>query len=433
MAFLHRNDAVSPILCGPNTLAIPVTGVKEAELKTGKLTEGRDFNALGYMPQLDSLRWFAVLGVFISHSVWASEAVDAPWPGHAIATLPLGWVGVRLFFVLSGFLITGILLSCREQIDRGELSPWWAARNFYIRRFLRLFPVYYAYLAVGLVLMPESREYIGWFFTYMQNILFARRPDVEGIVHGHFWSLAVEEQFYLTWPWIMLFLRRRWLVWAAIAMVASGSIFRIAGMGLGYEFLSVRMWTPANFDTLGMGCLLAVLQGNGGQGRRHGEWLMRAGLYVGMPVFLLDLAYLAGWFGVPAGYLQVTQWANRAVGDTFCGLAFVWLVGRASEGFTGAAGAFLRFPVFVYLGKISYGLYIFHFSLPGLFREVILPRLGIELQADAHSWRMAPVYAVFWIAVAMASWHLYEAPLNRLKRYFPYGQSRARAKVPVPT
>src|SRR5215207_8678629 len=117
------------------------------------------------MPQLDALRFFAVLGVLISH-FWTPQ--ELPW---LFADIDLGWLGVRLFFVLSGFLITGILLDARSLTETTSLTPVYLIGQFYIRRFLRIFPIYYLVIAIALMfnVMP-GRELWGWLVSYTSNI-----------------------------------------------------------------------------------------------------------------------------------------------------------------------------------------------------------------------------------------------------------------------
>jgi peptidoglycan/LPS O-acetylase OafA/YrhL len=171
----------------------------------------------GRMLQLDGLRGLAVLGVLAWHWI--------PW---YLAYCPLGVISVRVFFTLSGFLITGILLRARRDNER-EQGPWWApVRHFYIRRVMRIFPLYYAVLAIILIGgVPAAREHFAWHMLYLSNVLQAKMNDIGGST-GHFWSLSVEEQFYLVWPWLVLFMPRKAIPWAIGVMLAAGPIFRFA-------------------------------------------------------------------------------------------------------------------------------------------------------------------------------------------------------------
>src|SRR5262249_40880734 len=151
-----------------------------------------------YMPQLDGLRAVAVLAVVAHHTL----------PGPLVDALNPGAAGVRLFFVLSGFLITGILLGCRESMAQQGAGQ--ALASFYARRFLRIFPLYYFALAVVLLAgVQEARDGAAWHLAYLSNVYGVRQGWLGSL--AHFWSLAVEEQFYLVWPALVLSLPRPWL------------------------------------------------------------------------------------------------------------------------------------------------------------------------------------------------------------------------------
>ena len=143
--------------------------------------------ALRYLPELDTLRALAVTGVIVHHYV----------PAHELGILAIG--GVELFFVLSGFLITRLLLAARREVERGRQHRAAALGRFYARRALRIFPLYYLVVAVlAAVDLPPAREILPWLLTYTLNFHMASRGYVDHF--AHFWTLAVEEQFYLVWP-----------------------------------------------------------------------------------------------------------------------------------------------------------------------------------------------------------------------------------------
>src|SRR4029450_13372172 len=150
-------------------------------------TTSEHSNALKYMQQLDGLRAMAVLAV-----LWTHYLPEEDW----LFGVYWGGFGVRLFFVLSGFLITGILLKSRQYVMQGPQPAAFALRPFYSRRLLRIFPLYYTTLAVtALMAIPPVRETMVWHITYLSNVYFS----IQGRFHGpirHFWSLSVEEQFY---------------------------------------------------------------------------------------------------------------------------------------------------------------------------------------------------------------------------------------------
>jgi peptidoglycan/LPS O-acetylase OafA/YrhL len=175
----------------------------------------------GYMPQLDALRFFAVLGVVVVHN-WqpSSHTFIVGW-------FDWGTLGVRLFFVLSGFLITGILIDGRELAPHDSRRRLVFMRQFYARRFLRIFPVYYAVLFVLLIAgVGQIRQIWPWLFSYGTNVYVWHYLAYPYAV-PHFWTLAIEEQFYLLWPFVLLFLPRRWLMPFLLALCALGVGWRL--------------------------------------------------------------------------------------------------------------------------------------------------------------------------------------------------------------
>jgi peptidoglycan/LPS O-acetylase OafA/YrhL len=354
------------------------------------------------MPQLDALRAFAVGAVLIEHYIPTSDPVRS--------ALPWGTFGVRSFFVLSGFLITGILYRCRlrRELEANALSLGAIVRSFFARRFIRLMPVYYAYLIACVWMLPFGRKYLWAFALYLQNFLFAMKPEVFDKLLAHFWSLAVEEQFYLTWPFVILLVPTQYLVPALGGVIVTGPIFRAVGILAGFSPLQIDMMMPAHFDTLGLGGLFAVLAAGDATARSWAGRLRSAGLYVGLP--LSAMAIVAQHLGALSLWLVFAELGM--------GLFFAWLVTGAAKGFDGVGGKILDGVVLEYLGKISYGIYVYHFNVPGLLRYKLAPWIGIQLPESP--WLRFPIYAVVTVLIASASWRWMEKPINRLKGRFPY-------------
>src|SRR5689334_6993090 len=169
--------------------------------------------SLKYMPQLDALRALAVLAVMVHHFLPVDRFIPPDY-------ITLGFLAVRLFFVLSGFLITGILLSYRSDTRDNAL------RRFYLRRVLRIFPIYYLTLFIALALQVRAIQ-LGafWHLTYLSNYVAPFHPEWMGPA-SHFWTLAVEEQFYFVWPFIVLFVPRKYLAGTIIGTIALALLFR---------------------------------------------------------------------------------------------------------------------------------------------------------------------------------------------------------------
>jgi peptidoglycan/LPS O-acetylase OafA/YrhL len=214
----------------------------------------------GRMPQLDALRAFAILAVILHNA--GAKGLEHP-AGIFVKLVEFaattGWVGVQLFFVLSGFLITGILVDGRG--DPHQL------RNFYMRRVLRIFPLYYAFLFIAFVLLPligimptwleVSYTHQFWYWTYLINWA---EPFLGTVELGHIWSLAVEEQFYILWPILVIAVRRRTLAYVCLGLILSAIVTRILLIHHDPEFASkaAYMFTIARWDSLALGALLAL-------------------------------------------------------------------------------------------------------------------------------------------------------------------------------
>lgn len=350
-----------------------------------------------YAGQIDSLRAFAVIAVLAQHFWFETN---------------IGSFGVRLFFVISGFLITGILLNMRD--TGGSIGA------FYARRALRILPAYYALLAIGWLLdLQGFRQWAPWHAIHLSNVLFT----LEGNYSipwwtSHFWSLSVEEQFYLFWPVVMFLVPRRALAGVIVAFIAIGVMFRLkATTWLGLPTIAAGVLPPAAFDALCLGALLALLRYLSGRPLppiARGVLLAfgAAGLAVvvfqhfsPLPPGLPILVYLEAWGPV---------------------LGFAALVDIASTGSAKPAAAFNWRPMQA-LGRISYGVYLYHLPL------AILVDYGCRSNGLSCSQRGLTYFllaSALTITVAALSWFVFERPINELKRHFPYG-GKARSAVPL--
>jgi peptidoglycan/LPS O-acetylase OafA/YrhL len=353
-----------------------------------------------YLRQLDALRTIAVAMVIATH-----------WRPRATTFWFNGGFGVKLFFVTSGFLITGILLDARKEAEQSGFERRAVLRSFYARRFLRIFPLFYATLVLIYFLQVQAaREFIWWLVAYLGNVVVAYRGAwVDGI--AHFWSLAVEEQFYLVWPVLMLFTPRRLLLPLIASAIVFAQLFRLILFLEGINGITVGVLPFASLDTLGLGAMLALL------------WHDRDGETGGTALTILGAASIAGCIGFFA--LHVGSWMGRTPGycswimtvtDALTAFGAVWLTAR---GLRGPLGWLMNWAPLVYLGRVSYGLYILHPFMPGIvvrvFRVLRIPDvaplgptflLGLNLTA--------------LIVVCSLSWHFFEKKINDLKRFFPY-------------
>ncbi len=290
-----------------------------------------------YLPALDGVRAIAAIMVMLFHYGSGSP--------HA-AILHLGQTGVDLFFVLSGFLITFILL----QAKRGD---WGEIKRFYIRRTLRIFPLYYGYLLLSCLLAGAVSF---WYWVYLQNIVIAIGPALHvelGYGPGHFWSLAVEEQFYLFWPFVILFWPRRTLTSVMWGAVAFALLLRIS---LAHTGIGLFFFTLTRIDSLAAGGLLAFYYSQGVLQRRRAV-LCGIGL-----AGLVSLAF-AKHYGHATGtvWAEVIQYSSAAAFYS----AVIGLLVVTKNSILHRA---LQIRPMREIGKVSYGLYVYH---PVVFAVVL--------------------------------------------------------------
>ena len=364
--------------------------------------DARDAHA----PALDGVRAIAVLLVMLHHA----GLPYTPFP------VDLGLLGVRLFFVLSGFLITGILLDGDDARARGESDVGSLARSFYARRALRLVPVYYGPLLV-LVLLDAARvrQDLAWHALYATSFLVARENGWIGIA-SHFWSLSVEELFYLLWPWLVLATPRRALPWVCATVVAIGPVFRAAGVVHGLGRWTLLYTLPGCTDPLAIGALLAILHRRApASGPR-----VRAALVV---VAAAGLAIATEITSSPgASTLSHAASASKGLLHALLMGALVSACAAPAGSLGGGASApatwltrALAWAPLRYVGRVSYTLYLVHPMVPYAMR-----RLGVETESTLGV--IAGGFVVPFVIAAL-SWHLLEVPILALKQRFPYART----------
>lgn len=347
------------------------------------------------MPALDGLRGVAVALVvfydFFQHEGW-------------VPFISAGWTGVDLFFVLSGFLITGILLDTRAQ-------PGYF-RSFLLRRVLRIFPLYYGVLLVAFVLnsfiheprLAAAMGHQAWFWTYTQNFLFAGNLDAVDGPFAHFWSLAVEEQFYLFWPIAVLFLSRRQLS----RLCVLGVLFSVSFRLLVPVFPFVYFFTPARWEGLLLGSLLAIQM-------REAPKLVE-GI---APKLLLLSAVLLGGIAV-IGHISPMAPEMMGIGYTLLDLFYVSLLTLVIT--VSVAGKRLRQMlsgrILRKVGHYSYGIYVYSYLVWYFFHPWLNAAIGT---ADQHPGMRAVfllALVVFTFLLSAASYELYERRFIALKERF---------------
>lgn len=356
---------------------------------------------------LDGIRGLAVLLVLVFHIFQVEPAPQQTWLRLGYAATRFGQTGVDLFFVLSGFLITGILFDSKT-------SPRYFL-NFYGRRTLRIFPLYYGVLIVLLVIVPAvfGLRVTGLspvsLWTFSAN--FAMAAGGDGGMLGHFWSLAIEEQFYLAWPMVVYALGR-----AALMRVCLVSLVAAAGVRVLVESQGVSsfMVTPCRVDTLLLGALLA-LAARSPLGLI--DWSRQA-VAIALAALALGLPLCGTMRGSGSVWLQVVKYPLIA---TLYGAVLVLGVTAPR---TSRIGRFFNHGALRNLGKYSFGLYVYHPPLIQGVHWIFRAAPGAAPLTEAHP-AMALAVKVVMIAagsygLAWLSWHLYEKRFLALKRYFEY-------------
>jgi peptidoglycan/LPS O-acetylase OafA/YrhL len=350
----------------------------------------------GRIPSLDGWRAVAIALVLLSHE-WASR--NPPEFGIWLPLFSQGSLGVRVFFVLSGFLITQLLV--REHVKTGTIS----LRNFYVRRALRILPVYYLFL-LCLASLWSLGLYKDALSSWLGAMTFTRNMLGDGTsATVHFWSLAVEEQFYFLWPATVVFfgLSNRWRTAAAIltTVIVVSFASRLPNCG-DHSFLCVRILGGACAvkwaDALAVGCLMAILESRGKIKK----------LSPTANTVLQSLCVLA----LIVSAIPVTYGSRLADSTALSVQAF--LIGGAIYASIFARPTQLTYRVLncraaVYLGLVSYSLYVWH--------TLFISRYIGEALADlpVYDWRIWWVPALL---VAMGSFHFYERPIAALRTRF---------------
>jgi peptidoglycan/LPS O-acetylase OafA/YrhL len=405
----------------------------------------------GHVAALDGVRGLAVALVLAFHFgtvgiapirvVTAADAVDL----SVFRLFSLGWIGVDLFFALSGFLITGLLLD-----DVGRPGYY---RRFYTRRALRIFPLYYGALAALYVLAPfvgsppialQTRELLGgtpWAWAYGLNVLEAVHPNVVPAALAHFWSLAVEEHFYLVWPAVIALVRapRRVALIALAAAVASWGLRLWLRFGAETDPAALYVLTPTRLEGLAIGAWIAAALRDPATAGLLRAWGARSAA-APLAAWGLGAALLAALLAVLGrdGFALGIQ----AVGLPVLAVAFGVVVLAAAVGGGGPAssrpGPVVRLcsgRALRLLGRYSYGLYVWHLPIGAALlvagvTPARLPQMDLwGLRLPTHlAW--AVLAAALTGAVTAVSWVAWERPWLALKRFVPYALAPTPSSTP---
>jgi peptidoglycan/LPS O-acetylase OafA/YrhL len=359
-----------------------------------------------YYVQLDALRAIAVAMVIYSH--WSGYHGNMWLDNSAWFN---GETGVQLFFVISGFLITGILLDEKHNSEARNQPVQQLMKTFYIRRFLRIFPAFYATLAIAYLLgHPDVRQSLWWHLTYMSNFFFALRGEYLGDV-SHFWSLAVEEQFYLIWPFMICIIPRRHLIYFILGCILFSPVFRYCLQFFAYaNETAVNVLPFSSLDALSAGALLAWIKRQ--PERKKYEWYASVTAPISGITFLL-IKYV---ISVPETFHPYMTFLARVLLIP----SLFGIVVLVSYGMKGFVGRILEWRPLLYAGKISYGLYLYHFFIPWVTIS-LCSFIGFPLiERSGHGFFLL-TNIVLLLVIGSLSWLFFEKRINNLKRYFPYG------------
>ncbi|HET7551574.1 MAG TPA: acyltransferase [Gemmatimonadaceae bacterium] len=386
------------------------------------------FTSRVHIPTLDGLRGVAIVAVMLRHFVTMPELreIDIPF----LLASGGGWVGVDLFFALSGFLITGILIDVRG-------SQGWV-RNFFVRRALRIIPLYAATVAVLTLSLPllarlDPASAYGaqvfhamrwWYWTHSVNLMLAvaGRWQVTQLNTAHFWSLALEEQFYLVWPLVVALCPPRRLAVTCLVIAAGSALTRVVFVLAGASPVTVYALPFTHLDALALGSALAVA--------RRTPWMWdrikpRARAFASVPglrwwscifIGLTVMVLLDHSGGVDSAMMQM-------IGFPLIGLAAVSLVAASLEAPVGSAlRRWLSSPVLQGLGRYSYGIYVLHYPLFYLLVHMGLdvrrmPTIGGSLLIAQCV--VVAVAATASVGLAWLSYRYLERPFLRMKQRFP--------------
>lgn len=311
-----------------------------------------------YIPELDGVRAVAVISVMVFH----------------LGILPIGWMGVPLFFVLSGYLITSILVGARSSSLRDYIT------TFFWRRTVRIFPLYYAYLAANLVLSIVAGLSVSgyaYFVLYLGNYRIGNlAPNVPGGIIGHLWSVAVEEQFYLIWPWLIYYVKKP--IYLAVGAIVIAPVFREIIYSYTQNPYMTIVALPSCIDMLGAGAIVALTKDR--------KVLFIMGLigaaivaYCFYEVPFADFAYTDRW--VPEAHIMYTGLGLIAAPVIFCAKYI----------------SVLRLKPLLFIGRISYGLYMWH-----LLVFAVVHRLHLQFPLEVF------VSFALTFVVATLSWQYFE-------------------------
>lgn len=364
---------------------------------------------LAYIKQLDGIRAIAVLLVIVSH--WL--------PGSILSKLGFGPIGVDVFFVLSGFLITRILIVERLKISAAPLaySRLKSIKNFMIRRSLRIFPIYYLLLFLLVIFSNYFPNQVlqnwEWYFFYLQNILFFINKAWPGGCLSHLWSLAVEEQFYLFWPWLIFFTPQRWMLRLLVVLFFLGiaSVKWLVPAFIGGPMPGIL--TPSCIQAFAAGGILAYFH------LKTGSKFHQLRYHFLLPGLISFVYLILGMNGIFPLLIDVRSIVSILIVGLISGI----LINPNSKLSLNLLGN----SVLVFIGRISYGVYLYHNFIPKLLNSLLhllnKKNIGFYLLRYNHNIYKQSIlfYLISFIILLIlssTSFFLFESKIQKFKKYF---------------
>ncbi len=354
-----------------------------------------------YQPHLDGLRALAILGILFEH-------FDLPLP----AMLRCGPLSVRFFFVLTGYFITLSLWRVRSEMadsDEGYVPLW----RYYLARLLRTGPPFYCSLLIGALFgIEEVRTNFFWLATFQANNYIAWLGYWPNSI-SHYWSLAVQEQFYFLWPIVVLTLPKRWFLPTMAAFIIFGLGFRLYCISTNATTLARWVTLLGCIDSFAVGALVAYLKQSQVLARM---WQSRTLLFA-MPLVACGCFYLGrALMTLP----EDNVWL--ALTESVDAVFLAWVLAAAVTSMKGRYGRALSWTPLVYLGKISYGIYVYHVFIIVLVSPLLVP-LGMSV--DHNPWGRIGILLALTVAISSLSWHWLEQPFLAWKKAMASGHKRA--------
>ena len=359
-----------------------------------------------YIKSLDGVRALAIVLVMLFHFYFALE---------------IGWIGVQIFFVLSGYLITKILLVSKEKADFGPYL-----KRFYWRRTVRIFPLYYVYLFLVTIIFffvgkPSNfGDTAGYLYTYTYNL----QPLFTSFTHDafftHFWSLCVEEQFYLFWPLLIYFFNKKQMKVMIVCLIVFIPFFRLLFgeflLNYGYHEAGEILYrfSFSHFDAFAWGGSIAVfaLPGKVSLASQRILLVVSVVLLVGIGMIHLktiqDSAIGLTSFGYPIGGMVNYQhvWSYTLL--NFFSTTLILFLVSTDQNESGVLGKLFKHSIAIQIGKISYGMYVYHWIVLSFHKNYINPLIGNMILSFI-------IYFVFVFGISWISFHTLEKFFLKLK------------------